>query len=85
MDEENDNDNIVSLVPKVETKVDEEETSDILPADEVYDRCKEEGFERVIVIGVTEDGTLGMASNLGDTLEANYMLDVMKMNLIQRG
>lgn len=75
-------DNIVSLVENTSPPPEEEELK-ILSALEVLLKMEAEGgIEEVIIIGLDEDGQMGIGSNLPTTSQVNMLLDAAKINLL---
>jgi hypothetical protein len=60
----------------------EEAVKEATPA-EVFEKCNEYGFSKVLVIGTEEDGTLGFSTNLQNPAQVTYLVEKFKFALMQ--
>jgi len=51
----------------------------------VLEGAKEANYKEVIVIGISEDNTIGIATTLGDYAAISWVLDMMKKMILENG
>ena len=74
-----DEDNVVSIVPKLDAKLEvEDDDSEVTTAEETFGKATSAGFKEVVIIGVTEDGMMGYISNIDDIKDVVYLLEATK-------